>query len=188
MAGFERPREVARLLSGFGRPWSIAGGWAIDLFLGRETREHKDVEVAIGREDQARLREHLPGWSFDKVAAGSLREWGVGERLDPPVHEIHARSRAAFPLEVLLDEGTPTEWRFRRNPAVARPLDCVRLEREGISFLCPEIVLLYKAKAPREFDETDFENALPALDRERRDWLRESLRVCHPGHPWLMRL
>ena len=33
-------------------PWFIAGGWAIDLFLGRKTREHADVDFALSRLDQ----------------------------------------------------------------------------------------------------------------------------------------
>jgi DNA-binding transcriptional LysR family regulator len=63
---FGAPLAVAGLMEGFGRPWCIAGGWAIDLFLGRQTRPHKDVEIAIFRDDQRRLFEHLAGWTINK--------------------------------------------------------------------------------------------------------------------------
>lgn len=38
------PRQVLSLLDGFGKPWWVAGGWAVDLFIGRPTRPHKDIE------------------------------------------------------------------------------------------------------------------------------------------------
>lgn len=31
-------------------PWYIAGGWSIDLFLGKKTREHKDMDIVVFRE------------------------------------------------------------------------------------------------------------------------------------------
>jgi hypothetical protein len=39
--------QIAALMQRFERPSCIAGGWAIDLFLGRMTRPHKDIEIAI---------------------------------------------------------------------------------------------------------------------------------------------
>src|SRR2546422_11418386 len=70
--------EVARLIRGFPRPWYIAGGWAIVLFLGRETREHDDIDVAILRNDQAELRTHLAAWAFEKVVDGQRLPWPTG--------------------------------------------------------------------------------------------------------------
>ena len=35
-----RPDQVARLLEDVRVPWYIAAGWAIELFLGSERREH----------------------------------------------------------------------------------------------------------------------------------------------------
>ena len=42
-----RPADVTRRLAGVTVPWYVAGGWAIDLFLGRTTREHADLEIAV---------------------------------------------------------------------------------------------------------------------------------------------
>ena len=44
-----RPEEVAALLVGVAVPWYVAAGWAIDLFLGEERREHEDLEIAVPR-------------------------------------------------------------------------------------------------------------------------------------------
>ncbi len=61
------PRHVKEVMARFERPWFLAGGWAIDLFVRRVTRPHEDVEIAILREDQARIRDYLEGWELDKV-------------------------------------------------------------------------------------------------------------------------
>ncbi len=115
--------EVARLMRGFPRPWYIAGGWAIDLFLRRETREHDDIDVAILRKDQAELRTHLAAWAFEKVVDGQRLPWLDGERLDLPVHEVHATSETRARVEFLLNESSGASWQFRRNPAITRRLD-----------------------------------------------------------------
>src|SRR5579875_1369419 len=41
----EDVREVADVMGSFSRPWFVSGGWTIDLFLGRTTREHEDLET-----------------------------------------------------------------------------------------------------------------------------------------------
>lgn len=89
MNDFAEPQEVARLLKDFQCTWGVAGGWALDLFLDRETREHQDIEVAIFRQDQLSLQEHLElrGWCLDYVHNGHLVPWLSGESLVSPVHE-----------------------------------------------------------------------------------------------------
>jgi hypothetical protein len=188
---FDPVLRAAALFVGFPRPWYVAGGWALDLFLGRVTRDHEDVEVAILRSDQGGLRAHLAGWSFEKVIPDSpsgREPWPPSERLEPPVHEIHAHRDAGTPdeMEILLNESDGRRWRFRRDMRVTLPLQRMgRIALGGVPVLAPEIVLLYKAKGPRARDEHDFRETAPALDAEARRWLRRALTVCHPGHPWL---
>ena len=178
-------------MRGLHAPWCIAGGWALDLFLGRETRPHADVDVALFRGDQFLLRQHFAGWTFSKVLGGVLERWQEEEWLHPPTHEVHARSGDQPPitLEFLLNERTGGRWVFRRNPEVSCPLDRVILRSgAGLPVLCPAVVLLYKAKTPRTVDELDFTMVRGSLDGEQLTWLRSALRTCHPRHPWLARL
>src|SRR5690242_8731579 len=72
--------------------WAVAGGWAIDLFLGRVTRQHADVDIAVWRDEHERLREALPEWRFSIADSGKLLPWPPGVLLAPPLHEIHATS------------------------------------------------------------------------------------------------
>lgn len=175
-------------MRGYARSWWIAGGWAIDLFLGRTTRPHQDVDVAVLRRDQSTLREHLRGWRFTKMVNGIAIEWPEHERLELPIHEIHADS-GGDRLEFLFNEAAGDVWRFRRNLEVSAPLARItRRTLDDVPYLAPEIVLLYKAKSPRQKDHDDFAHALPKLDPDARSWLASALRICHPEHEWLDRL
>lgn len=183
--------RVATLLAGFTRPWFIAGGWAIDLYLGRLTRTHKDIEIAILRDDQHAIRRHLRGWEFRKVLRGRLEPWHEGEWLGMPVHEIHAHRENGDPsaLEILLDESSADQWTFRRHPEITRPLSAIGMRSDGgVPFHSAEIVMLYKATSSQisNHDQADFEIARESLDDERRQWLRHAIERCRPGHPWLV--
>lgn len=178
-------------MADFPKPWYVAGGWAIDLYLGRQTRDHEDIEVALFRRDQAALFDALSAWTFHVAVPGvrePMKPWNRGEQLDAPIHEIHGTRDRGSPtaLELLLNEAEGERWMFRRQPAVTRPIPLISLETpDGIPVLGPEIVLLFKAKAPRARDEVDFRNVQDTLDGERREWLRGALEQVHPGHPWL---
>lgn len=181
-------RAVADALRELRAPWAVAGGWAIDLALGRVTRPHADVDVAVFRDDQEALRVALPAWELAVATSGGLRPWVPGEWLALPAHEVHARPPAGVPgpaLEFLLNERDGADWVYRRDPAVRLPLArAVRESALGVRMLAPEIVLLYKSKAPRPADEHDFRVAQPLLDVEARAWLRAALLRAAPGHPW----
>ena len=179
--------RAARCMARYPKPWAIAGGWAIDLFLGRETRPHADVDIATLRPDQASLRDHLCDLTLEKVKDGTLTAWEAGEELPPGIHEIWATAPDGWQLELLLndyDEETKN-WIYRRDSRVRRPLGDVLCHRDGVPYLTPEIVLLYKAKAPVLKDEADLQTVLPALTSNQRAWLAGALRVAHPGHPWV---
>ena len=182
------PEEAARLLRGFPAPWWIAGGWAIDLHLGRKTRGHEDLDVAVLRGDQLRLRSHLSSWDIRIAHEGRLELWPEGQRLELPRQGLWARRDPEGPwqLDLLLQEHEDNVWRYRRDPAVAVPLDEIGLSTdEGIPYLRPEIVLLFKSKARREHDEADLEAVLPGLGPAAQARLKGWLPA---GHPWLGRI
>jgi hypothetical protein len=187
-----RPEQVAGLLAGFDAPWWIAGGWAIDLFLGTETRHHDDVDVAVLRRDHLALHRLLRDWDLRYATAErTLTPWD-GRPLAPPVHAVWARRShdedAPWTFEVLLNEHRDDRWVYRRDPAISRRLDHLGGRRDGIPFLRPEVVLLYKSKRPTATDEIDFATVAPRLAESARAWLREALSTSAPHHPWLERL
>lgn len=43
--------EINEIFSVIPIRWCIAGGWALDLHLRKQTREHSDIDVIITREE-----------------------------------------------------------------------------------------------------------------------------------------
>jgi hypothetical protein len=179
--------RAASLMRDFPGPWGIAGGWAIDLFAGRESRPHVDVDVALLRADQRHLRRRLIGARVEKVVAHTLIYWAADEELQPPVHEVHVTWPDGHHLEFLLNDHDPRtgDWIYRRDPRVRRPLAATFLMTSDVAVLAPEIVLLYKSKASSGKDDADLGVAVPYLHPEQRAWLRSALQLTAPGHRWL---
>jgi Aminoglycoside-2''-adenylyltransferase len=191
------PQDVARFFAPLSVPWWIAGGWAIDLFLGRQTREHEDIDVQILRRDQQAVRALFGSWDMQAALppprdeSWPFRPWRLDEELDADTHDVWCRPTPTQPwaLQLMLADAHDDSWRFRRAPTIERPVATIGcVTGEGIPYLAPEIQLLYKAKNLRPKDEVDFALALPALDQERRRWLRDALAEAHPHHAWLKRL
>jgi len=111
------PADAARLMRGYDRRWWVGGGWAIDLFLGRTTREHDDVDVVVPRAEQQLVRAHFADWDLHVAPGGSLTPWH-GEWLKLPIHVIWCRPDAGslWQLELLLMEVAAGRWHFRRDP------------------------------------------------------------------------
>ena len=189
MHDFAVVQQVLKLMHGYEKPWGICGGWAIDLYLGKVTREHHDVEIAVFRKDQTVLQAHLRDWYLTKVVSltGQRDQWKEGEQLQPPIHEIHAQRQdeVVHHLEILLDECTKDYWQFRRDARIMRPLSMLwGYSDDGVPYLKPEIVLLYKAQTPTANDEVDFAHVCAVLTSEPRRWLKHALTTCYPGHRW----
>src|SRR6266542_5304713 len=105
--------SAARGMRDFGGQWWIAGGWAIDLWLGEVTREHGDVEISVWREDQLALREHWAGWEWLTPVEDEF-VGGDGKKLEMPAHQLMAR-KGAREVEFFLNEREGDEWVSRRD-------------------------------------------------------------------------
>ncbi|WP_242494901.1 nucleotidyltransferase domain-containing protein [Nocardioides zhouii] len=182
------PQDAVDLMQGYDRPWWIAGGWAIEAYTG-VARPHDDVDPSILRSDAHALRQHLAGrldvWQAD---SGTLRPLAPGEDLlSEECENLWLRPSGGDPWEydVILMHATPTTWTFKRDARIRLPLAEILWERDGITYLRPEVQLLHKARAVRAKDQVDFEVCAPLLDAASRAWLRDALEMAHPGHPWL---
>ena len=182
--------RAAATLRGSGVWWAVAGGWAIDLWVGRQTREHHDVEVAVRRDDQVSVWASLHGdWELSSIAppGSGWRPWAADSWLSHPSFQCKARS-AAFEFDLFLESGDDEDWIFRRDDRVRRPLGEVTATASGIPVVRPEIQLLYMAKSEDAKNEHDFAVAAPALDLPASEWLRHALALVHPHHRWIDRL
>lgn len=174
----------------FHGPWLLAGGWALDSFLGRQTRVHEDIDVLISRGDQFQLQESLSSWDLQVGdPPGTLRPWQKGEFLNIGIHDIWGRPKTgdAWRVQFMLYDIENAEWVYRRHPTIRGPETSMGiLHKEGFRFLAPEIQLLYKSKDLRQKDQSDYEAVVPSLNVERRAWLKKSLKEAYQGsHPWV---
>ncbi len=186
------PRALARHLQGVRQPWCVVGGWALDLWLGHETRAHEDLEFTVLREDLPVFRQRL-GHELDFFSAhnGALTALAVDESPPDHVTQIWCWDRAAqqWRVDLMLEAGTPCTWVYKRSSDIVRPRSqAVWHSTDGIPHLNPGVMLLFKAKHLRDKDWQDFEAALPRLPKCERTWLAQQLAHLHPGHAWLGRL
>ena len=183
--------QVSDLLRGVSVPWWIAGGWALDLFMGRQTRAHNDIEIALYRDDLDALRRHLAGWETFIAEDGTLTPLAVEEPLRAGSHELWTRERGrdTWQLEILIEERRGDRWVYRRNDAIGLHwMDIGRETSGGVRYVRPEIQLLYKSKQARPQDESDLITVLPRLDAAQRGFLAAALSLVAPEHRWLARL
>ncbi|MEU6627081.1 hypothetical protein ABZ905_02175 [Streptomyces parvus] len=180
------PDEVARRLAGVRAPWCVAAGWALDLFRGRQTRTHGDIEIAVPAGRFPEVRRRFPGYAFDAAGSGRIWEDAAPDVL-AAVHQTWVRDPATgdYLLDVFREPHDGDTWICRRDGSIRRPYDeIIHHTRDGIPYLAPELVLLFKAKHARPKDQADFDATLPYLSAEQRTSLARLLDRVHPGHPW----
>src|SRR5687767_10921932 len=124
------PECVSDLMKPCLQQWWVAGGWAIDGFLGSVTREHDDVDVAVLRRDEAGLRTYLN--------SQGLEVWpglGNGRALDSPIYPeeplpsgtkvllCRTSPTEDWAFECLINKTFETDWVFFNDDRVRKPLD-----------------------------------------------------------------
>jgi hypothetical protein len=183
--------ELATLFQGADFPWWVGGGWALDLFVGHQTRAHDDLDVNVLRRDQHAARRLLDGWDLHVAAGGRLRPFRRDDWLQPNNNDLWCRTAPTAPwaLQLMLTDTDGEDWLFRRNRTIHRSLAQIsRRSPDSLPYLAPEIQLLFKAKDPRPKDEADFQTIQPLLDQPSRRWLATALAATHPHHRWLAQL
>jgi hypothetical protein len=180
------PTEVAVVLAGTDVPWAVAGGWAIDLHLGRETRAHSDVEVAIPNGLFPRFRRALTAFDLYEALDGGVRKLGPDEGpLDHQVWVLDPSVRK-WRMDTFLEPGDERTWVSHRDERLTLPMaEAVRRTPDGIPYLAPAAVLLAKAKHARPKDEDDLSHTVPTLSVAEKRWLADAIAQVHPGHRWL---
>ncbi len=187
------PDQAARALTGVAAPWAVAGGWALDLWLGETTREHEDLEITVPvvffPEVQARL-ESLGLELFDNEN-GDVIALAQGQAPRPRGFQtwVADPTLQGWLMDIFREPGDAQTWIYRRTGELNAPRTWASgRTAAGIPYVAPQIVLLFKAKAARDKDLADFALAAPRLAPDARDWLAGALRTLHPGHPWIDRL
>jgi hypothetical protein len=182
------PEEAARRLAGVAAPWCVAGGWALDLWRGEQSRPHDDLEIAIVRSHLDAFRTHLGGFAFYAAGSGYVSALPAGEEPAPAKHQVWVLEEPArvWRMDMLLEPGDAGVWVCRRDETIrCRRSAMIGTSADGIPYLKPEGVLIFKAKAVRPKDEADFAATVRLMDVSARRWLSDALNRVHPGHPWI---
>jgi lincosamide nucleotidyltransferase A/C/D/E len=62
--------EVLTALDAGGIDYWVDGGWGIDALLGRQTREHRDLDLGVGLDDVPRIETLLPQFRPESGESG----------------------------------------------------------------------------------------------------------------------
>ncbi len=90
------PSDVARHLASVDGTWYVTAGWALDLFQGRQTRDHDDIEVAVPAHGFSNVRLALPEFELYAIADGLAHPRDSRVRL--PRTRVIARTEDGIPF------------------------------------------------------------------------------------------
>src|ERR1700687_3803190 len=82
------PTTGARWFAALQVPWWIAGGWALDLYLGTRSRAHADLDIGVFRRDITTVLAALSSWEIGAAKDGALARLRVGEAPQSAVHSL----------------------------------------------------------------------------------------------------
>ncbi len=145
------PRVIADRLAHVDRPWHVAGGWALELWRGDHDlgplRDHDDLEIAIPRAAYPTFAAAFGDLDLYGVRAGAV--WPLrGANPRGHVRQVWVAEGGRYRTDLFLETGGDRTWIFRRDDRIRRPMGrMVAHTRDGVPYLRPEGVLLYKAKA-----------------------------------------
>jgi lincosamide nucleotidyltransferase A/C/D/E len=74
--------EVLAALDAGGIDYWVDGGWSIDALLGRQTREHRDLDLGVRLEDVQKIESLLPQFRRESAESGVLLKDERGRVVD----------------------------------------------------------------------------------------------------------
>ena len=214
---FELLKSASQVMNNMNAKWCFAGGWAIDLFLGKESRGHKDLDIVVFKNEIHEVISYMKtkGWrietptrqGFLPVTEENVSEleidnmWCMNEAYPLDYLKVDEQGSCNFYqyerdvqevfdfLEVLLNSTEGGYFIYQQNPSIRLEMSRAIFENNGLPYLAPEIVLLYKSKYLSEDNQADFDLVSAKLDSEQIKWLKEALTTEYGSdHPWVQAL
>ena len=180
-------QELTQLFAGAPFLWGLAGGYAVEQFVGKRVRGHGDIDVIVYRDQQLDVQRWLSDWHlYAADPPGSLRPWAKSEYLPNGIHDIwgHAGIQA-WQLQIMLTESEGDRWFSKRSRRIGGQRGDLIVAYRSVPCIRIEVQLLYKARNPRSKDDLDFQSCLPLMSAEAKRWLATGLEVLYPeGHCW----
>lgn len=91
---------VLDLADGLGLTMFVSGGWAVDALVGRQTRDHHDLDVSLPAADAERLEMALARRGFELIVDWSpgRRAWRHDDGREVDVHPLEADPDGTYRL------------------------------------------------------------------------------------------
>ncbi len=214
---FELLKSTSQILGDLEAKWCFCGGWAIDLFVGRESRAHKDLDIMVFKNDLKETISYMKnhGWkveaptrqgfipvdteNFETFEYENL--WCMNEEY--PLDYLKIDEQASYNfyhyerevqtdvdfLDILLNTSDDGYFVYQQNEAIKLEISKALYSEGGIPYLAPEIVLLYKSKCLSEDNRADFDVATAKMHPDQKEWLGQALKNEYGSdHPWVVAL
>ena len=202
--------EANTLLQGQDFSYGICGGFALDLFLGYESRTHGDIDVLAFWEDRDSIIAYMQSKGFlvyEMLGGGKVHritDIRIQDKLrknifccteecelvrlydteEPDVYWFdfqHTGLSKLNYIEVLFNEKTEEEFVYSRDNRIRRELAKSILQKDGIPYLAPELCLLFKSTdIEREGYQQDFELTVERLNEEHKAWFENAMELLYP--------
>lgn len=202
--------EAKILLQGQDFSYAICGGFALDLFLGYESRVHGDIDILAFWEDRETIITYMQSKGFcvyEMLGGGKVHritDIRTQEKLrknifcctedcelvrlyDTEEKDVywldfqHTGLSKLNYIEFLFNEKTENEFVYVRDNRIKRKLESAILQKDGIPYLSPELCLVFKSTdIEREGYQQDFELTVERLNGEQRIWFEKAMEMLYP--------
>ncbi len=139
--------DVGVALDGAGVDHWLFGGWGVDFWVGRVTRPHDDIDLAVRVDDRPVVHRLLLG-----------HDWKHTPFEDEVVGTRYRRGGVLLELTFVLIDGGKVLIPFEPEPAVwsDQPFGDVRRTLDGVTARVPALDVMLRDKSrPRADDEDD---------------------------------
>lgn len=195
-------------------PWAICGGFALDLFLEKELRIHSDIDICVFEKDREQILEYmlqnnwrvfefrgggkvcpLDGTLSSEVGRNFMCTNGECDivKFYPCEEEgllwyefFHTGMKEFNYLEFLFNVTNEEYFVFDQKHDIKREISKAVLFSNGIPYLAPEIVLLFKASRSENAEyQYDFVQTYAHMNEEQKKWFGRNMDLLYPdGHSW----
>lgn len=210
--------EANELLKHGGFDYAFCGGQALDIFLGYQSRLHGDIDICAFWDDRDKIIEYMlsQGYKVFEMLGGGrahpitstnglvrlkknifcclegcplVKTYPIEEDGNCWMEFFHVGQTKLDYIEFLFNDKSSTAFEYWRNREIILELSKTILFAEGIPYLAPEMILLYKSTdTDREGYQQDFELAYKVMSDSQKLWLQNALKREFPdGHKWIMR-
>ncbi|MFV0372876.1 hypothetical protein [Microbacterium sp.] len=177
--------EVATLLAGTDVRWWLSAESAYDQWHGSPLQERENATVSTIAASVEQLITDLPdGLSAWIVDDSTVTAWADAPDASVPSVRVYDPERAAWVLQINIEDGTADRWVYRRDPRLQLPWDRAVTEIDGIPTGAPEVQLVWKTLRPKPEDEVDKDAVLPKLSEEARAFWETAVLRIHPHSTW----